>query len=194
LLKNLFNICLGSIGFWLVGYAFAFSRVHGFIGFDAKLAASNGFEDLKEDNYLNFVFHVAFALTSSTIVLGALAERTKLRCYIAYSFIHTSFVYPVVIGWTQDEGGWLYDLGYYDFAGTSTVFLVGGTAGLIGTALLGERYGRDKVRNAMKDREEDRERALRASAILFEDNRKFEKVISKVNVEYHEAFKEWLLS
>lgn len=127
-------------------------------------------------------------------MLGALAERTKLRCYIAYSFIHTSFVYPVVIGWTQDEGGWLYDLGYYDFAGTSTVFLVGGTAGLIGTALLGERYGRDKVRNAMKDREEDRERALRASAILFEDNRKFEKVISKVNVEYHEAFKEWLLS
>ncbi len=180
------------MGFWLIGYAFAYSNVYKFIGFDPKLAASNGFEDIEDDNYLYFVFYVAFALTSSTIVLGALAERTKLRCYIIYSFIHTSFLYPVVIGWTQSEGGWLYDLGYYDFAGTSTVFMVGGAAGLVGTYLLGERYGKDKVRKAMQAKDEERERALKASAVVFEDNHKFEKIISKVNTEYHEAFKEWL--
>lgn len=55
----------------------------------------------------------------------------------------------MVLGWTIKEGGWLFDLGYYDFAGTSTVFMVGGTAGLVGTYLLGERYGKDKVRKAV---------------------------------------------
>jgi Amt family ammonium transporter len=148
LIKNLFNICLGCLGFWLIGFGFAFGHVNGFIGLDKKFFASSGFEDMKEDNYLLFVFHVAFALTSSTIVLGALAERTKLRCYLIYSFLHTSFIYPLVIAWTFQEGGWLFDLGYHDFAGSSTVFMVGGMAGLCGTFLLGERYGRAKVREA----------------------------------------------
>ena len=76
LIKNLFNICIGTLGFWLIGYAFAFGDVHTFIGFDKRYFASNGFEQMKHDNYLYFVFYVAFALTSSTIVLCALAERT----------------------------------------------------------------------------------------------------------------------
>ena len=115
------------------------------MGFDKRFFASNGFEEMPEDNYLRFVFYVAFSLTSSTIVLGALAERTKLFCYIVYSFVHTSILYPIVMAWTQ-ENGWLNELGYHDFAGTSTVFMVGGVAGLCGTILLGERYGKDKDR------------------------------------------------
>lgn len=145
LIKNIFNICLGSLGFWLIGYAFAFGNVKEFIGFDSRYFASNGFEEIRYDNYLRFVFYVAFALTSSTIVLGALAERTKLLCYIIYSFIHTSILFPIVLAW-RNEGGWLHGLGYRDFAGSSFVFLVGGTAGLCGTILLGERYGKDKQR------------------------------------------------
>jgi ammonia channel protein AmtB len=178
----------------LIGFAFAFGKVHKFIGLDARFFASSGFEDMPEDNYLLFVFHVAFALTSSTIVLGALAERTKLLCYIIYIFIHTSIIYPIVVAWTFKEGGWLHDLGYYDFAGASTVFMVGGMAGLCGTALLGERYGKAKVREAKEKVDHDKERALLNSVMVLEGNKKFEKVISQVNQEYHEAFKEWLLS
>ena len=51
-IKNLFNICIGCLGFWLVGYAFAFGNVKSFIGFDSRYFASNGFEDMPEDNYL----------------------------------------------------------------------------------------------------------------------------------------------
>lgn len=145
LIKNLFNICFGCLGFWLLGYGFAFGDVHTFIGLDPRYFAASGFESLEEDNYLRFVFYAAFALTSSTIVLGALAERTKLVCYLIYSFLHTSILYPIVMAWTQD-GGWLQEAGFHDFAGTATVFMVGGAAGLSGTWLLGERYGKEKQR------------------------------------------------
>lgn len=186
LIKNLFNICIGCLGFWLIGYAFAFGKVHTFIGFDSRFFAGNGFEDMPEDNYLQFVFYVAFSLTSSTIVLGALAERTKLLCYIIYSFIHTSILYPVVMAWTQ-EGGWLYEVGYYDFAGTSTVFLVGGVAGLCGTVLLGERLGRDNQRKS-----KDEPAVQRPPIEVLDSSLKYQRVIQHVNLEFHDAFKEWL--
>jgi Amt family ammonium transporter len=150
LIKNLFNMCIGSLGFWLLGYAFAFGEVKVFMGFDGRFFAGNGFESMPEDNYLKFVFFVAFSLTSSTIVLAALAERTKLLCYIIYSFVHTSIIFPIAMAWTH-EGGWLHSLGYYDFAGTSTVFLVGGVAGFCGTILLGERLGKKEYRQAKAD-------------------------------------------
>lgn len=190
LIKNLFNICIGSLGFWVIGYAFAFGKNNGFIGMDSRFFASNGFEAMPEDNYLQFVFYVAFSLTSSTIVLGALAERTKLLCYIIYSFVHTSIIYPVVMAWTQ-ENGWLDNLGYYDFAGTSTVFLVGGTAGLCGTYLLGERLGKEKVRE-VKEKKVETEDHLKVNEKVLE-SKKYERVISHVNIEFHEAFKEWLI-
>ena len=190
----MFNICIGTIGFWLIGFAFAFGHVKKFVGLDKRYFASNGFEDIKEDNYLLFVFHVAFALTSSTVVLGALAERTKLLCYIIYSFIHTSILYPIVVAWTYREGGWLFDLGFNDFAGSSTVFMFGGMSGLCGTFLLGERYGKAKVRDAANKDDTAKENALKNSVMALEGSKKFERVISKVNSEYHEAFKEWLLS
>lgn len=178
MIKNLFNITLGCLGFWLVGFAFAFGKVHKFIGLDPRYFAGNGFEDLPEDNYLLFVFHVAFALTSSTVVLGALAERTQLLCYIIYSFVHTSIIYPIVVAWTYQKGGWLYDMGYYDFAGASTVFLVGGVSGLCGTVLLGERYGKAKVRAAKEKGDNDKERALMNSVMVLDGSKKYEKVIS----------------
>lgn len=195
LIKNLFNICIGCLGFWLIGYAFAFGKSTGFIGLDSRYFAGNGFEDMEEDNYLQFVFYVAFSLTSSTIVLGALAERTKLLCYIIYSFFHTSILYPIVMAWTV-ENGWLNKLGFYDFAGTSTVFLVGGVAGLCGTVLLGERYGK-AIQRENKDKEQlldDEPPALRNSEAILDSSLKFNRVITHVNQDYHEAFKEWLIN
>ena len=179
LIKNLFNICIGSLGFWLIGYAFAFGKSNGFIGFDLDLFAGSGFEEISDDNYLQFVFYVAFALTSSTIVLGALAERTKLFCYIIYSFVHTSIIFPIVLHWAEE--GWLADLGYLDFAGTSTVFLVGGVAGLCGTWLLGERYGRKEQREAKNSELIEEVVSLRQSTAHLDGSARFSRVISHVD-------------
>jgi Amt family ammonium transporter len=76
LIKNLFDACVGCIGFWLVGYAFAFGDVKSFIGGSPDFFASSGFEKMPEDHYLLWIFHFAFASTSATIVSGSLAERT----------------------------------------------------------------------------------------------------------------------
>jgi Amt family ammonium transporter len=76
LIKNLFDACIGAIGYWLVGYAFSFGNVNGgFIGTDSNLFAASGFENVREDHYLNWIFHLSYASTSATIVSGALAER-----------------------------------------------------------------------------------------------------------------------
>jgi Amt family ammonium transporter len=88
LIKNLFDACVGAIGFWLVGYAFAFGDVNGgFIGSNPDLWAANGFNNLKEDHFLNWIFHFSYASTSATIVSGALAERCQLNTYVIFSFI-----------------------------------------------------------------------------------------------------------
>jgi Amt family ammonium transporter len=147
LIKNLFDACIGSIGFWLVGYAFAFGDVKQFIGGSPDYFASSGFEKLPEDNYLLWIFHFSFASTSASIVSGSLAERCQLNSYIIYSFLQTSFIYPVVVAWTWG-GGWLTQMGFHDFAGVSTIHMVGGCAGLVGASILGERYGKDKDRKA----------------------------------------------
>ena len=76
LIKNLFDACVGSIAFWLFGYAFAFGDVGLFIGGSPDFFAGIGFEKVPEDHYLLWIFHFAFASLSATIVSGSLAERT----------------------------------------------------------------------------------------------------------------------
>ena len=108
-MKNLFDACAGCIGWWLVGYGFAYGNVmaNGFIGGDGWFFAASGFEKQKDDHYLNFIFQFSFAATAASIVAGSLAERTQLITYICFSFMMTSFIYPVVVAWVWAEGGWL---------------------------------------------------------------------------------------
>lgn len=150
LMKNLFDACAGCVGWWLVGYGFAYGDVNGgFIGYNPKYFATSGFEDLPFDNYLRFIFEFSFAATAASIVAGSLAERTQLITYIIFSFLMTSFIYPVVVHWVWG-GGWLQQQGFYDFAGVACVHLVGGTAALWGAVLVGERYGKEKARKAQR--------------------------------------------
>lgn len=158
LIKNVFDSAIGCIGFYLIGYAFAFGNVHSFMGFDSKYFAVSGFWEMEMDNYKWWIFQYSFAATAATIVSGALAERCQLTTYICFSFFMTSFIYPVVVAWVwavnpnsegMDTGwgnGWLNHLGYIDFAGSSVVHVVGGTCALWGAKILGERYGKDKER------------------------------------------------
>jgi Amt family ammonium transporter len=140
----LFDACIGCLGWWFFGFAFAFGEVNGgFIGYNKYFFATNGLENFAEDWYLSWVFHFAFAATSATIVAGALAERCQLNTYILFSFLQTSFVYPVCVAWNWG-GGWLYVRGFQDFAGSCTIHVVGGAAALWGALILGERYGKAK--------------------------------------------------
>lgn len=145
----MFDACAGCLGWWLVGYGLAYSDNTPFIGGDKRYFAASGFESLPEDNYLLFIFEFSFAATAASIVAGSLAERTQLITYIIFSFLMTSFIYPVVVHWVWGKG-WLEANGFRDFAGVACVHLVGGTAGLWGAVILGERYGKAKVR-AEKD-------------------------------------------
>lgn len=146
----MFDSAIGCIGFYLVGYAFAFGNVQYFMGFGGKYFAANGFWEMETDNYKWWIFQYSFAATSATIVSGSLAERCQLTTYICFSFFMTSFIYPVVVAWVWAENswgtGWLKHIGYVDFAGSSVVHVVGGICALCGAKILGERYGKDKDR------------------------------------------------
>ena len=94
-----------------------------------------------DGKYGDWFFQWAFAATAATIVSGSLAERVNINTYLLFSFVMTSFIYPVVVAWTWG-GGFLGKLGFTDFAGSGIVHLVGGTAGMVGATIAGARMGR----------------------------------------------------
>ncbi|XP_071831993.1 putative ammonium transporter 1 [Apostichopus japonicus] len=144
LMKNLLDVFLGAVAYWAFGYAFAFGdQSNSFIGFSNFF-----FINLPDTSLSFFFFHFVFAATAATIVSGAMAERTSFLGYMIYSVCITGFVYPVVSHWAWSGTGWLGagpgnpNVGYQDFAGSSVVHMVGGTAALIGASVLGPRTGR----------------------------------------------------
>ncbi len=91
----------------------------------------------------DFIFQAMFAATAATIVSGCVAERIKLHSFLIFSFIFLLIAYPITGSW-QWGGGWLSEMGFYDFAGSSIVHGVGGFAGLAGALILGPRLGKFK--------------------------------------------------
>jgi Amt family ammonium transporter len=148
LMKNLLDTITGAIAFWLIGFGIAFGKTdaNGFIGTDPNSvwAVSAGWNSYTiEDLYLKFIFQFAFANTSSAIVGGLLTERCRVETYGVFSFLTTLFIYPVVACWVWNtDSGWLYRVGFHDFAGCSVVHVIGGAAGLVGTIITGPRIGR----------------------------------------------------
>lgn len=138
LLKNCMDACIGGLVWWACGYAFAYGDVDGgFIG--SKYFLGMGLED--GPGYVDWFFQFAFAATAATIVSGSLAERVNIYSYLVFSFFMTGFIYPVVVAWTWGSG-WLYEMGYSDFAGSGIVHLTGGIAGLVGAIICGPRIGK----------------------------------------------------
>ncbi len=134
LMKNFVDLCAGSIIFWLVGYSIMYGGDGAFIG---KIAF---FYDDPEDMH-NLFFQTVFAATAATIVSGAMAGRTKFSSYILISVLITAVIYPISGHWIWG-GGWLSEMGFIDFAGSTAVHSVGGWAGLIGATLVGARKGK----------------------------------------------------
>ena len=145
IMKNVMDMSLGSLAFWLVGFGFMFGTNNsGWIGTDNFLlsnidpASETGYFD-----YAFFIFQTVFAATAATIISGAVAERTKFTAYLIYAVAVTGFIYPIFGSWVWG-GGWLNDIGpgFVDFAGSTVVHSVGGWAALAGAIVVGPRIGK----------------------------------------------------
>ena len=138
IMKNLMDFCIGTVVFIIVGSSFLLGEdlvgIIGKPGFDI-------FTDYANFNWSAFVFNLVFCATTATIVSGAMAERTKFLSYCVYSGIISAIIYPIEAHWIWG-GGWLAELGFHDYAGSTAIHMVGGISALIGAAILGPRIGK----------------------------------------------------
>lgn len=143
LMKNMLDFCMASLGFFIFGYAIMF-------GGSGKLFGNQGWfliNAAEPDGlplYAYWLFQAAFCGAAATIVAGGMAERMRFSSYLIYSFIVSAFIYPIVGHWVWG-GGWLADLNFHDFAGSTVVHATGGFAALIGTIILKPRIGKYNV-------------------------------------------------
>ena len=110
----------------------------------AQAAAENGYSVMSD-----WFFQMVFVATTASIVSGALAERVKLWSFFTFTAILTMVIYPVVGAWTWG-GGWLSQLGFSDFAGSTIVHSTGGWAALAGAIVVGPRLGKFRDDNSVK--------------------------------------------
>ncbi len=162
--KNASMICLKNIGiysiaglaYFFVGYNLmyvdvvevigSFKFLYGptadeiaLVGGDAGAAASvieSGYSTMSD-----WFFQMVFVATAASVVSGAIAERIKIWSFLLFTLLLTAIIYPVVGAWTWG-GGWLSELGFQDFAGSTIVHSTGGWAALAGVWLVGPRLGK----------------------------------------------------
>lgn len=152
LFKNTFIISIGLLTYACIGFN---SMYPGSWIIDGILAIGGpiGFPEAQEMAFVtsaysegytywsDFIFQAMFAATAATIVSGAVAERIKLSSFMLFATLLVAFVYPIAGSWKWG-GGWLDQLGFYDFAGSSIVHAFGGFAALACVLILGPRAGR----------------------------------------------------
>ena len=150
LFKNFFIITMGIIVYCLIGFNLMYpgnfniigNGILGFagLGLDSTAAANLAYNE-GYTYWTDFLFQAMFAATAGTIISGAVAERIKINSFMLIVFIYVGLVYPIVGSW-QWGSGFLYSLGFYDFAGSTLVHSVGGWGALIIIYLLGARKGK----------------------------------------------------
>ena len=152
LFKNAMIIAIGLLTYYTLGYGLMYpggegGGFFGFAGFGvtapgdmAELLAGSA-EGFTMPSYTDFIFQAMFAATCATIVSGAVAERIKLGAFLIFTVIFVAISYPITGMWHWG-GGWLAEMGFYDFAGSTLVHAVGGFAALAGIILLGARKGK----------------------------------------------------
>ena len=138
LMKNFVDFMFGSVLYWVMGFSIMYGAGSALLGWD-------GFGFIGSDSNVpaecTFIFQTVFCATTATIVSGAMAERTKFSMYILISIFISAFVYPIEGHWSWG-GGWLSELGFHDFAGSTVVHLCGGALALAGSIVLGPRIGK----------------------------------------------------
>ena len=143
LMKNLMDFCIGTPCFWLVGFGIMFGAGTQLFGWIDPMIMKDYSHILPAGVPLwaFAIFQTVFCATSATIVSGAMAERTKFSAYCIYSAAISLLIYPVSGHWIWG-GGWLSQLGFHDFAGSTAVHMVGGVCACIGAWMLGPRIGK----------------------------------------------------
>ncbi|PKQ44980.1 ammonium transporter [Confluentibacter flavum] len=152
LFKNIFIITIGLLLYCLVGFNLMYpGDFNGFLGFTgfgltSPLTAEGALDLTYNAGYTywtDFLFQGMFAATAATIVSGAVAERVKIVPFMIFTVFYVGLVYPIAGSWKWG-GGFLQDMGFYDFAGSTLVHSVGGWAALVAVWLLGARIGKFK--------------------------------------------------
>jgi Amt family ammonium transporter len=153
LMKNFMDFGLGTIAYCLVGFGLMYGLDKGGVvgstlflnplGYDAGGTLSPA---------VFFFFQLMFCAATATIVSGAVAERTKFSSYLIFSFVISAVIYPIGAHWVWG-GGWLAQMGFMDFAGSTAVHSIGGWCAMMGALMVGPRigkYGKDGKVNAFK--------------------------------------------
>ena len=170
--KNSSVICLKNIGlysiaglmYYLVGYNLMYTDVSGWIGTfsltyepsEAELALLSGDESAKaavvDNGYSvmsDWFFQMVFVATTASIISGTMAERVKLWSFLLFTAFLAGAIYPIVGAWTWG-GGWLSEMGFQDFAGSTIVHSTGGWAALAGALIVGPRLGKYRPDGSIK--------------------------------------------
>ncbi len=143
IMKNLMDFCIGTPLYWFIGFGIMFGGMSGVFG-GIDLFTRGDYSSILPDGvpfFAYFIFQTVFCATSATIVSGAMAERTKFSAYCVYSAIISLIIYPVSGHWIWG-GGWLSQMGFHDFAGSTAVHMLGGVCAFIGAKMLGPRIGK----------------------------------------------------
>ena len=141
IMKNLLDFCIGTIVFWVLGFGLMFGKDHGGIIGSIDLLIRGEYGPFTFPTTAFVIFQTVFCATAATIVSGAMAERTKFISYCLYSGIISLVIYPISGHWIWG-GGWLAQMGFHDFAGSTAVHMVGGLSALVGAIMLGPRIGK----------------------------------------------------
>lgn len=158
-LKNIALYSIAGLMFYIVGYNVMYTDVGSYVGTLSFLYNPSGAElnlinaeevtadhvaAVVENGYSvssDWFFQMVFVATTASIVSGTLAERIKIWPFLIFVIVLSGFIYPIQASWTWGEG-WLYDMGFSDFAGSTLVHSCGGWAALVGALILGARKGR----------------------------------------------------
>ncbi|MEL6440431.1 MAG: ammonium transporter [Cyanobacteria bacterium J06621_8] len=147
LAKNLIVFGIATLAYWAVGYGLMYGEGNAFFGTSGFFFNGDP-APYGDEAYpaavpaaISFLFQVAFAATAATIVSGAVAERIEFSAFLIFSTLLVGISYAITGHWVWD-GGWLSELGFSDFAGSTVVHSVGGWAALVGAAILGPRLGK----------------------------------------------------
>ena len=138
--KSFLDFCIASLGFWAFGFALMMGggAASGIIGLEGFFLV-----DFSDSELVGWFFQMVFAGTAATIIAGAMAERTRINAYFAYSFIVGAVVYPIYGHWAWSDEGWLTQIGpgLADYAGSAVVHMIGGFLALAGAIVVGPRRG-----------------------------------------------------
>jgi len=141
--KVIIDVIFGGIAFFTVGFGIAYGYSNGWFAFDLGIMQYDLGLNLTVSNNLFWFIQFGFAVAAISIVSGALAERMKLWPFLIFTVLLTAFLYPIEASWQWGEG-WLYKLGFKDFAGSTLVHAAGASAALAGAIVLGPRIGKYK--------------------------------------------------